>query len=260
MSDFHSQLENIINDKSSGSRDLLTNIHSLLSENVSAIQRNPEIIRRIKQEFADFQTIISFCNNLLEANSESEIRETLDSFINENESLYDLLFEHAYPCLENYRSFITISNSRTVYEVIKRLTASDKNYKVTVCEARPNNEGIIMAERFADLGIKVKIITEAQIGSEIRETECVILGADKVLTDGSIINKVGSLVLAICAKYYDIPVLVLTDKTKYTGNSDFSNKLFNAEEIYDCRNDLIYITNYYFEKLDKTYITNIISV
>jgi translation initiation factor eIF-2B subunit delta len=260
MSDFHSRLEEIINDKSSGSRDLLTKIHFLLSENVSAILGNPDIIQNIKHKFAGFQTIISFCDSMLKAETENEISEILNSFMRNNEILYDLLFKHAFPFLENFKSFITISNSRTVYEIIKRLTESDKNYTLTVCESRPNNEGIIMAERFAGLGLKVKIITEAQIGGEIRDAECVILGADKILRDGSIINKVGSLVLAICAKYYDIPVLVLADKTKFTENTEYQHKLYSAGEIYDSKNDLIYITNYYFEKLDRTYITNIISV
>ncbi len=52
----------------------------------------------------------------------------------------------------------------------------------------------------------------------VKECDAVVIGADTVTQDGSIVNKVGSLVVALAAKRYNTPLVVLVDKSKGEGS------------------------------------------
>ncbi len=51
-----------------------------------------------------------------------------------------------------------------------------------------------------------------------KDSDVVVLGADAVMNDGSIVNKVGSLAIALAAKRYRVPLIVLAEKTKGEGS------------------------------------------
>lgn len=68
------------------------------------------------------------------------------------------------------------------------------------------NEGKLFSEELKRNKIKNQLITEASTGKIIIQIDAVILGADQVLKNGSIVNKTGSRILAILAKYERIPL------------------------------------------------------
>jgi methylthioribose-1-phosphate isomerase len=47
----------------------------------------------------------------------------------------------------------------------------------------------------------------------LRDIDCVIVGADRVAANGDTANKIGTLQLAIAAKYYQIPFFVALTST-----------------------------------------------
>ncbi len=51
----------------------------------------------------------------------------------------------------------------------------------------------------------------------MKDCNIVVLGADAVRKDGSIVNKVGSLAIALAAQRYNVPLMILAEKTKGEG-------------------------------------------
>lgn len=83
-----------------------------------------------------------------------------------------------------------------------------KNISVIVDETRPRLQGAkITAWELEQEDIEHKIIPDSAAAFLMSKGKInrVILGADRCLKDGTISNKIGTLSVAISAKYYDIP-------------------------------------------------------
>lgn len=259
MSDYHSDIGKILNDKTSGSRELLQKVIKFINENSTLISSEPEYLLKLKNGLNKFETIREYLGKVESAKSIEEIESLSDTYISEESNVYERLYNNAKPFIAQDNSFITISNSLTILEIFKKLRSLNDKIMVTVCESRPINEGVIMAELLAENNIEVRLITEAQIGFNMEKIDCVIISADRVLPNGNIVNKTGSLTLALCAKAMNKPFYVLADKSKFGKDHSFIPDTQPPSEIYSGGNSMIVVTNNYFEEVNKTYITKIIT-
>ncbi|MFX1367421.1 MAG: S-methyl-5-thioribose-1-phosphate isomerase [Promethearchaeota archaeon] len=80
--------------------------------------------------------------------------------------------------------------------------------KVYAAETRPRQQGarITVFEMMED-GIDTTLITDGMIGTVFREgrINCCVVGADRIVRTGHVINKIGTYTMAITAKYHNIP-------------------------------------------------------
>ena len=65
-------------------------------------------------------------------------------------------------------------------------------------------------------GIKAKLILDAAIGYYMEEMDIVLVGAEAVVTNGGIINKVGTYPMAVCAREVNKPFYVLVESYKFS--------------------------------------------
>ncbi|MFW9962065.1 MAG: S-methyl-5-thioribose-1-phosphate isomerase [Candidatus Sifarchaeia archaeon] len=82
------------------------------------------------------------------------------------------------------------------------------NIKVYAAETRPRQQGArITVFEFMEDGIDTTLITDGMIGTVFREgrVDCCVVGADRILRTGHVINKIGTYTMAITAKYHNIP-------------------------------------------------------
>jgi translation initiation factor eIF-2B subunit delta len=153
-------------------------------------------------------------------------------------------------------TLITLTYSSAVIEVLSRL----RPRRVIVSESRPLYEGQRTARALAGQGISLTLITEAQMALFVREAEAVVVGADSVQPDGSLVNKVGTHLLALAARAEKVPVYVLADTLKVAAPSQ--PKRFAAEEGKRqevSRQRWLEVRNVYFEvtpaRLVTAYVT-----
>ena len=83
-------------------------------------------------------------------------------------------------------------------------------------------------------------------------------GADAFLSDGSVINKIGSNMFAQIAKDLKKRVYVVTDAWKFS-KKKVKIEERNFEEIWDTEAKKIKIRNPAFERVESKYITGIIT-
>ncbi len=110
------------------------------------------------------------------------------------------------------KTLFTHSLSSTVLALFQELQG--RNVRAIITESRPLNEGHTLARELSKLSISTTIITEAQIGLFIDQADAVVMGADSLLPDGSLINKAGSYLVALAARERGVPFYVCCESFK----------------------------------------------
>ena len=59
------------------------------------------------------------------------------------------------------------------------------------------------------------MIVDSAIGIVLPSVDCVMVGAEAVVENGGIINRVGTLTLAICAQSFKKPMYVFAESLKF---------------------------------------------
>lgn len=251
-------IDKIYSDKTSGSSEILEELHEHLQREQKMLEVFPELINEVKFQFRSFQSVQKYLDEL-----EGYLirKKKLDSFFKKYDSIlvsaYSKIFEKNKKTLLKFDSFITISNSKTVYEILKKIKHDRKKLNVIISESRPKLEGRILAEKLSDLQVDVELITEAAVASKIKNVAAALIGADSILKNGNVINKTGSLTLASVCKFNSIPFYVAANRTKFSSNNKFEQKEMPPGEIWRHSNSKIKIANFYFEEIDKKFISKI---
>ena len=104
----------------------------------------------------------------------------------------------------------------TALGVIKTAYAKGLVSHVYADETRPRLQGArLTAWELVDYGIPSTLIPDSAAASLIRDgkIDCVILGADRITTDGDVANKLGTFTLSCVCKLYGVPFYVVAPTT-----------------------------------------------
>jgi len=110
--------------------------------------------------------------------------------------------------IEKGDTLLTHCHSHTVEEIFKK--AKKKIEMVYCTETRPLFQGRITAMNLAKAGIPVTMIIDSAADKFMHPVDKVFIGCDAVLSDGSIVNKIGSTQIANSAKKHHNPLFVCT--------------------------------------------------
>ncbi|HKV84502.1 MAG TPA: hypothetical protein VJN88_08100, partial [Ktedonobacterales bacterium] len=119
---------------------------------------------------------------------------------------------HAAPLLTG--PLYTHSRSATVEATLRAVAASSTERRVIVGESRPGGEGVTLARSLLADGWDVTLVADAACGLMARAANAVVIGADSVRSDGSVMNKVGSFPLALAARAAGVPFYVVCETLK----------------------------------------------
>ncbi|HIE28899.1 TPA: NUDIX domain-containing protein [Candidatus Poribacteria bacterium] len=123
-----------------------------------------------------------------------------------------IIYRDTKALLSDDMTIFTHSYSSTVVNAI--LASGRRNLNIIVTESRPLNEGVKTATKVAQ-EYDVTLITDAQAGYFIANADIVLMGADSILSDGSLINKVGTHLIALAAQKHKVPVYALCQTNKF---------------------------------------------
>lgn len=65
-------------------------------------------------------------------------------------------------------------------------------------------------------GIKSTVILDAAVGYYMERVDIVLVGAEAVVTNGGIINKIGTYPIAVCAREVNKPFYVVVESYKFS--------------------------------------------
>ncbi len=115
---------------------------------------------------------------------------------------------------------LTHSYSSNVLRALELGIKGGKELQVYATESYPGMEGKRFANDLVGLGVPVRLVADSAVASIIPDVNLVLVGADSVLADGSLVHKVGTKAIATDASERRIPVYSVCETTKFS-TADF---------------------------------------
>jgi translation initiation factor eIF-2B subunit delta len=217
-----------------------------------------------RPSMASLMNLISKTIYLIKENSNTLSLKELKKFailkinevIFESENAVNKIAELASKLIKE-KTVITHSFSSTVIEAIKKSSVK----KVIVSEGRPLFEGRKTAIQLSKFNIPTVLITDAALGFFISKSEAALVGCDSILIDGSIVNKVGTYLLALAAKDNNIPFYVVSETSKIIPKNinEIKLEIVSGKEIAKKLPKKIKVENLYFDVTKPNLITALIT-
>jgi ribose 1,5-bisphosphate isomerase len=117
--------------------------------------------------------------------------------------------------ISNRSRVLTHCHSSTVMNMLKSAKQEGKTFEVVCTESRPVFQGRITAKEMLDAGIKTTLIVDSAVRHFMNEVDFVVVGADAITSEGNVINKIGTSMVALAAKEARTPFYVATDLLKF---------------------------------------------
>lgn len=110
---------------------------------------------------------------------------------------------------------LTHCHSSTVTNMLMRAKAEGKSFEVICTESRPVFQGRITAREMLDAGIKTTMIVDSAVRYFMNDVDLVVVGADAITSEGNVINKIGTSMVALAAKEARTPFYVASELLKF---------------------------------------------
>lgn len=132
---------------------------------------------------------------------------------------------------------LTLSRSGTVLAALRQANPAE----VLIAESRPAREGVGVAEELAaesirtETGTDVTLLVDAAVAHVLatRDVDAVLVGADAVLADGRVVNKVGTRATALAAAREDVPTYAVAARDKIAPHAEPNFEEDDPREVYD---------------------------
>ena len=127
-----------------------------------------------------------------------------------------LVAQQAKGLIPNSSRVGTLSYSKAVRKSLEY--SADKIKSLIISESQPGGEGVRLANDLAQTIKGVILIPDMLWARYIQNCDIIIIGADSITEDG-VINKTGSLLLALLAREFEIPLLIAGSRLKLIPHS-----------------------------------------
>ncbi len=117
------------------------------------------------------------------------------------------------------------SYSSTLMAIYTQAARDGKKFRVICTESRPLRESRKAVDILSDLNLPVTFISDASVYEFMKEADIIIMGADTLLTDGSVANKMGSAQIARLAKSCKLPVYFASELYKLNKETLYGHKV-----------------------------------
>lgn len=91
--------------------------------------------------------------------------------------------------------------------------------RVVIAEGHRLGDGLRCAKWLAARGLEVEVVPDGALPGAVGEVRAVIVGADQVLADGSVVNRCCTFPLALAADHFGVPFYVACQRIKLGGRA-----------------------------------------
>ncbi|MBU0706775.1 translation initiation factor eIF-2B [Patescibacteria group bacterium] len=203
-------------------------------------------------------------NRVKDNPNQSALKQSLSEFIALINQAREKITKSGKAVINSGDNIYTHCHSSTVEKLLVN-TYVRKKFNVYNSETRPLFQGRITATRLRARHIPVTMVVDAAVPFLISTTsgrdlmmDKVIIGADVIQPDGTIINKIGSYGIALAAYENKVPVYIAANLLKYSNNLKTKLERRPAKEVWPKAPRGMEIINFAFDKIPAKYITRII--
>ena len=109
----------------------------------------------------------------------------------------------------------THCHSSTVTYLLSKAKQEGRTFEVICTETRPLFQGRITAKEMLELGLKITLIVDSAARFFMNQADFVIVGADAITSQGNVINKIGTSMIALVAQEARTPFYVVSELLKF---------------------------------------------
>ncbi len=160
---------------------------------------------------------------------------------------------------------MTHCHSSFVDAILIEAIKQGKNFKVISTETRPLFQGRKSVKILQNAGIDVIHVVDSAMRWAVNyfEVDLILIGADSITSEGTVLNKIGSRLLALVAHEEHVPFYVASPLLKYNPQTSFGIlekiEMRDPHEIWEKSPANVRIMNPAFETVSRRYIDGLIS-
>lgn len=149
--------------------------------------------------------------------------------------------------------------------IIEAKRQGKNNIKVINTETQPRLQGRKTARELLDAKIEVIHIVDSAMrwATKHFEVDMILIGADSITSEGTVLNKIGSRLLALVAHENDVPFYVASPLLKYNPQTNFGIlekiEMRDSKEVWKDAPENLKILNPAFETVSRDYIDGLIT-
>jgi len=161
---------------------------------------------------------------------------------------------------------MTHCHSTLVIAILLEAKRQGKNFKVINTETQPRLQGRKTARKLLEADIEVIHVVDSAMRWAIKhfQVDLILIGADSITSEGTVLNKIGSRLLALVAHEENIPFYVASPLLKYNPETNLGTlekiEMRDAKEIWENPpKGRLQILNPAFETIRRRYIDGLIT-
>ena len=219
---------------------------------------------------------LKFIMNKLEQEKETIITEYISDIIEKYKNLYHDMLQTSkqriaeigarrFPSKGQKFRVMTHCHSSLVTSILLEAKRQGKVFKVINTETQPRLQGRKTANELLKAGIEVIHVIDSAMRWAVRhyQVDLILIGADSITSEGTIINKIGSRLLALVAHEEHVPFYVASPLLKYNPETNLGIleviEMRDPQEIWKDPPKGIEILNPAFETVSRRYIDGLIT-
>lgn len=117
--------------------------------------------------------------------------------------------------IRNNSVVLTHCHSSTVTYLLRRAKLEGRSFEVICTESRPVFQGRITAKEMLELGVKTTLIVDSAARFFMNQVDLVFVGADAITSEGNVVNKIGTSMIALIAQEARTPFYVVSELLKF---------------------------------------------
>jgi len=213
-------------------------------EPASELDRLAQLIRDTRPTNDSVKTVVETALQICEERELADWSEALGQYVRTRETdrlaLAWQMAKHGSQLLPDGVRLLTHCWAETgLTQMVLAATKAERSVTVYCDETRPYLQGSrLTADAMRDAGATVVVVPDAAAGYLISEgqVDLVVTGSDRVTADGSVVNKAGTLSLALLSRAHDVPFYSLcprVDRNTPTA-AEVPIEMRNGDEVLHC--------------------------
>lgn len=187
-----------------------------------------------------------------------EAKEVLEEFKKQKQKVY----ENAEKIIKDNTTIFTHCHSSSVTSSILLAKKKGKNVKVICTETRPKYQGRKTAKELVKGGVDTTMVVDDAALKYLKEADIMLIGADAITHDGSVVNKIGTGLISLAAEELKKKVYVITPSLKYdpeTTTKEEPIEYRKPSEVWKKAPKNLIIKNPAFEEVPSTRVHRIVT-
>jgi ribose 1,5-bisphosphate isomerase len=164
--------------------------------------------------------------------------------------------------IRNDSVIFTHCHSSTVTYMLQKTKQQGKIFEVICTETRPIFQGRKTAKEMLDLDLKTTMIVDSAARHFMNQADIVLVGSDAITSEGNVINKIGTSLIALAAHEARTPFYVVSELLKFdpaTIHGDYEKiEERDSSEVWKDPPKKLIIRNPAFDVTRRDYIHGII--